>query len=60
LPEFFEKAIPPHNAVWDMSDAEIDSFRTFRLLFTVSPGTASITIPREAFPLSVFRIIHAR
>jgi len=29
LPEFFEEAIPPHNAVWDMSDAEIDSFWNF-------------------------------
>ncbi len=27
LPEFFEyEAVPPHNAVWDFSDEEIDSF----------------------------------
>jgi aldehyde:ferredoxin oxidoreductase len=29
LPEFFEEAIPPHNAIWDMSDAEVDSFWNF-------------------------------
>lgn len=29
LPEFFEEAIPPHNAVWDMKDAEIDAFWNF-------------------------------
>jgi hypothetical protein len=29
LPEFFEEEIPPHNAVWDMSDAEIDTFWNF-------------------------------
>jgi aldehyde:ferredoxin oxidoreductase len=29
LPEFFEEEIPPHNAVWDMSDAEVDSFWNF-------------------------------
>jgi aldehyde:ferredoxin oxidoreductase len=29
LPEFFEEEIPPHNAVWDMSGAEIDSFWNF-------------------------------
>ncbi|MDD2320808.1 MAG: aldehyde ferredoxin oxidoreductase C-terminal domain-containing protein, partial [Geobacteraceae bacterium] len=29
LPEFFEEAIPPHNAIWDMSDAELDSFWKF-------------------------------
>jgi aldehyde:ferredoxin oxidoreductase len=29
LPEFFEEAIPPHNAVWDFSDAEIDEFWNF-------------------------------
>jgi aldehyde:ferredoxin oxidoreductase len=29
LPEFFEEPIPPHNAVWDMSDAELDSFWNF-------------------------------
>jgi aldehyde:ferredoxin oxidoreductase len=29
LPEFFEEAIPPHNAVWDFTDAEIDSFWNF-------------------------------
>ncbi len=29
LPEFFEEEIPPHNAVWDMTDAEIDSFWNF-------------------------------
>ncbi len=29
LPEFFEEEIPPHNAVWDFSDAEIDEFWNF-------------------------------
>jgi aldehyde:ferredoxin oxidoreductase len=29
LPEFMEEPIPPHNAVWDMSDAEVDSFWNF-------------------------------
>jgi len=29
LPEFFEEPIPPHNAVWDFSDAEIDEFWNF-------------------------------
>jgi len=29
LPEFFEEQIPPHNAVWDFSDAEIDEFWNF-------------------------------
>ncbi len=29
LPEFFEEAVPPHNAVWDFSDAEIDEFWNF-------------------------------
>jgi len=29
LPEFFEEPVPPHNAVWDMSDAEIDTFWNF-------------------------------
>jgi aldehyde:ferredoxin oxidoreductase len=29
LPEFFEEEIPPHNAVWDMTGAEIDSFWNF-------------------------------
>jgi aldehyde:ferredoxin oxidoreductase len=29
LPEFFEEQIPPHNAVWDMSDEELDSFWDF-------------------------------
>lgn len=29
LPEFFEEPIPPHNAVWDMTDEEIDSFWNF-------------------------------
>jgi aldehyde:ferredoxin oxidoreductase len=29
LPEFFEEEIPPHNAVWDMSDEELDSFWAF-------------------------------
>jgi len=29
LPEFFEEEIPPHNAVWDMSASEIDSFWNF-------------------------------
>jgi aldehyde:ferredoxin oxidoreductase len=29
LPEFFEEPIPPHNAVWDMTDEEIDSFWDF-------------------------------
>lgn len=26
LPEFFEEPIPPHNAVWDFNNEEIDSF----------------------------------
>src|SRR5208337_622863 len=25
LPEFFEEPVPPHNAVWDFTDAEIDT-----------------------------------
>ncbi len=29
LPEFFEEQIPPHNAVWDFSDEEIDEFWNF-------------------------------
>ncbi|MDD3293864.1 MAG: aldehyde ferredoxin oxidoreductase, partial [Geobacteraceae bacterium] len=29
LPEFFEDQVPPHNAVWDFSDAEIDEFWNF-------------------------------
>jgi len=29
LPEFFEEPCPPHNAVWDFSDEEIDSFWDF-------------------------------
>jgi aldehyde:ferredoxin oxidoreductase len=29
LPEFFEEEVPPHNAVWDMTDAEVDSFWNF-------------------------------
>jgi aldehyde:ferredoxin oxidoreductase len=29
LPEFFEEQVPPHNAVWDFSDAEIDEFWNF-------------------------------
>jgi aldehyde:ferredoxin oxidoreductase len=29
LPEFFEEAIPPHNAVWDMTNTEIDTFWNF-------------------------------
>ncbi len=29
LPEFFEEPIPPHNAVWDMSDEELDKFWEF-------------------------------
>jgi aldehyde:ferredoxin oxidoreductase len=29
LPEFFEEEIPPHNAVWDFSGAEIDEFWKF-------------------------------
>jgi aldehyde:ferredoxin oxidoreductase len=29
LPEFFEEEVPPHNAVWDMTDEEIDSFWNF-------------------------------
>ena len=29
LPEFFEEAIPPHNAVWDVTGPEIDSFWNF-------------------------------
>ena len=26
LPDFFEEPIPPHNAVWDFTTEEIDSF----------------------------------
>jgi aldehyde:ferredoxin oxidoreductase len=29
LPEFFKEALPPHNAVWDFTDAEIDAFWNF-------------------------------
>ena len=29
LPEFFEKELPPHNAVWDFTGAEIDQFWNF-------------------------------
>jgi aldehyde:ferredoxin oxidoreductase len=29
LPEFFEEPVPPHNAVWDFSDQEIDAFWNF-------------------------------
>ena len=29
LPEFFEEPCPPHNAVWDFTDDEIDSFWNF-------------------------------
>jgi aldehyde:ferredoxin oxidoreductase len=29
LPEFFEEPVPPHNAVWDMTDADLDSFWNF-------------------------------
>ena len=29
LPEFFEELCPPHNAVWDFTDKEIDSFWDF-------------------------------
>lgn len=29
LPEFMEEPVPPHNAVWDMTDAELDSFWNF-------------------------------
>jgi aldehyde:ferredoxin oxidoreductase len=29
LPEFFEEPVPPHNAVWDFTDDEIDSFWNF-------------------------------
>ena len=29
LPEFFEEPIPPHNAVWDFTGEEIDSFWKF-------------------------------
>jgi aldehyde:ferredoxin oxidoreductase len=29
LPEFFEEPCPPHNAVWDFSDEEIDAFWNF-------------------------------
>jgi aldehyde:ferredoxin oxidoreductase len=29
LPEFFEEPCPPHNAVWDFTDEEIDSFWNF-------------------------------
>ena len=29
LPEFFEEPVPPHNAVWDFTDEEIDSFWNF-------------------------------
>ncbi|HOP40080.1 MAG TPA: aldehyde ferredoxin oxidoreductase C-terminal domain-containing protein [Geobacteraceae bacterium] len=29
LPEFFEEAVPPHNAVWDFTGEEIDEFWNF-------------------------------
>jgi aldehyde:ferredoxin oxidoreductase len=29
LPEFFDEEIPPHNAVWDFSDSEIEEFWKF-------------------------------
>jgi len=29
LPEFFEEPIPPHNAMWDFTGEEIDSFWKF-------------------------------
>ena len=29
LPEFFEEPVPPHNAVWDFTDEEMDSFWNF-------------------------------
>ncbi len=29
LPEFFSEPVPPHNAVWDFSDEEIDAFWNF-------------------------------
>jgi aldehyde:ferredoxin oxidoreductase len=29
LPEFFEEPVPPHNAVWDFTDEEIDTFWNF-------------------------------
>jgi aldehyde:ferredoxin oxidoreductase len=29
LPEFMEEPVPPHNAVWDMTDSEVDSFWNF-------------------------------
>jgi aldehyde:ferredoxin oxidoreductase len=29
LPDFFEEPVPPHNAVWDFTDEEIDSFWNF-------------------------------
>jgi len=29
LPDFFEEPCPPHNAVWDFTDEEIDSFWNF-------------------------------
>jgi aldehyde:ferredoxin oxidoreductase len=28
LPEFFEEPLPPHNAVWDFTGEEIDTFWT--------------------------------
>lgn len=29
LPEFFQEPLPPHNAVWDFTDKEIDAFWDF-------------------------------
>ena len=29
LPEFFQEPVPPHNAVWDFTDEEIDAFWDF-------------------------------
>jgi aldehyde:ferredoxin oxidoreductase len=29
LPEFFEEEVPPHNSVWDFTDAELDEFWNF-------------------------------
>ena len=29
LPQFFEEPLPPHNAVWDFTGEEIDTFWKF-------------------------------
>ena len=42
LPEFFKNPLPPHNAVWDFTDEEIDAFWNFLFLYH-GPGCLSAT-----------------